>query len=107
MQANDDSAAQPASESPASEAFDLPQWVPEPIAEIWQMIDTYPIVAFLVIIVLSYLAAKVAEAILCRGFKRLAEKTETEFDDKLIELVHQPIFIPLQQSQKHLQRTRR
>lgn len=96
MQANEQHAPQTfestAAEA-ASEGLVLPDWIPEPIVQIWTVIDIYPIVGFLVIIALSWVAAKFAEMIICRGLTRLTEKTETEFDDKVIELVHQPIFL--------------
>ncbi len=71
----------------------LPEWTPESVARVWEAIDTYPFLGFLVIAALSYLAAKITEAVVDRGLRRLAAKTETDFDDQVIGLVHQPIFI--------------
>ena len=71
----------------------LPKWTPESIARAWEVIDAYPVVGFLVVAALSYLAAKVAEAFVDRGLKRLTAKTETDFDARVIALVHRPIFV--------------
>jgi small-conductance mechanosensitive channel len=71
---------------------DLPEWA-EPVAELWRWIESYPLLAFVGVIVLSYLAAKVAEWFLTRGATRLTRHTETEFDDRLIALLHRPIFV--------------
>jgi len=71
---------------------ELPGWA-EPAAEVWRWVESYPLLAFAGIVVLSYLAAKVAEWLLTRGATRLTRKTETEFDDRLIELLHRPAFV--------------
>jgi small-conductance mechanosensitive channel len=71
----------------------LPEWTPESVARAWEVIEAYPIVGFLVIVALSYLAAKLAEAIVDRGFRRLTAKTETDFDDRVVAILHRPIFI--------------
>ncbi len=71
----------------------LPEGTPESIVRAWEVIDAYPVVGFLVVAALSYLAAKVAEAIVDRGLRRLTAKTETDLDDQVIGLVHKPIFV--------------
>ena len=76
----------------ASEALEWPAWVPEPVREVWQAIDSQPLLGFVIIVVLGLLLAKAAELIICRGLTRLTAKTETRFDDRLIALLHRPVF---------------
>ena len=56
------------------------------------MIETQPFLGFVVLVALGYVAAKLAEVLICRGMTRLTAKTETELDDRLIELLHRPVF---------------
>ncbi len=79
-------AAQPAGEAP------LPEWMPEPMQDFWLLIESQPLLGFVVIAIAGYVAAKIAETAITRGLSRLTEKTETEFDDKLIALLHRPVF---------------
>ncbi len=67
-------------------------WIPQPVRDFWHLIESQPLLGFAVILVLGYLAAKVAETIITRGLARLTAKTETQFDDKLIALLHRPVF---------------
>ncbi len=73
----------------------VPEWMPEPVAKLWEIVDSFPFVGFLLLLFLSYVAAKVIELIVCRGLRRLAEKTETDLDDRAIDLVHRPVFIAI------------
>ncbi len=76
----------------SSEALVLPAWIPQPVQTTWHLIDSQPLLGFVVIVTLGLITAKVAEAIITRGLVRLTEKTETELDDKLIALLHKPVF---------------
>ncbi len=77
----------------ATNGLELPVWVPEPIQKLWQLIDSQPLVGFAVIVVLGFIAAKVAQAVIARGLTRLTAKTATRLDDQLITLVHRPVFV--------------
>jgi small-conductance mechanosensitive channel len=88
-----DTASQAAVQEPVAEALKLPEWVPEPIVEFWDLLDSYPLIGFGILILVSFLAAKLAQAIVRRGITRLTRKTKTEFDDKVVALLHRPVFI--------------
>ncbi len=79
--------------APPAAPLEIPAWVPEPAEAMWRMIETQPLVAFAVLLAVGYAAAKLAEVVICRGVTRLTRKTDTQFDDKLIELVHRPVFL--------------
>ena len=72
--------------------LELPAWVPGPAQSLWHLIDRQPWLGFLVIVALGLIAAKVAQMIIARGLARLTAKTATQFDDRLIELLHRPVF---------------
>ena len=63
----------------------LPAWVPE-----WLR---YPAILALIVVALSVVLAKLVELLLCGVLGRLARRTQTEFDEKLIDALHRPIFI--------------
>ena len=52
-----------------------------------------PPIHALIVAALSVLVAKVVEVLLCGVLHRLARRTTTEFDEKLIEALHRPIFV--------------
>ncbi len=72
--------------------LELPAGTPEPVQKLWALIDSQPLLGFVVIVILGLIAAKICQAIITRGLMRLTAKTETELDDKLIELLHRPVF---------------
>ncbi len=45
------------------------------------------------IFLLSIIAAKTGDFIICRVIGRLVRRTETELDDKIISILHRPLFI--------------
>ena len=63
----------------------LLSWVPEGLR--------HPAILALIVAVASVALAKVVELLLCGVLLRLAQRTRTEFDGKLIEALHRPIFV--------------
>ena len=59
----------------------MPEWLRNP-----------PIVA-LIIAAASVALAKLIELFLCGALGRLARRTQTDFDEKLIDVLHRPIFV--------------
>tara|TARA_B100001765_G_scaffold73953_1_gene44935 strand:- start:65 stop:1249 length:1185 start_codon:yes stop_codon:yes gene_type:complete len=62
-----------------------------PIMKIWAGLPG--LVQALVLVVLSIVCAKFADWILSSYVSRLVGKTETTIDDKLVELMHRPVFL--------------
>ena len=52
----------------------------------------YPPVLALLVLVGAALSARLVDVVLCRVLKRVARRTQTELDDRLIDLLHRPIF---------------
>ena len=51
-----------------------------------------PIILSVLIILGAVIAAKITDMIFTRIFKRIVNKTQTNFDDRILELLHRPIF---------------
>jgi len=60
-------------------------WVPERLRQ--------PVVLALIIVAAAVALAKLVELLLCGVLARLARRTKTDFDEKLIETLHRPIFV--------------
>ena len=63
----------------------LLSWVPEGLR--------HPAILALIVAVASVALAKLVELLLCGVLLRLARRTRTEVDEKLIEALHRPIFV--------------
>ena len=75
------------------EVFEMPDWMPAPVTEAWELLVANPTLGFITLVVLSLVGAKFSEWILTRGLARLASKTTTDLDDKIIEVSRRPIFL--------------
>ena len=71
----------------------LPVWVPEPAQKLMHWIDSQPLGGFVVILALGLIAALLVRVVIARGLTRLAAKTATQLDDRLIALLHRPVFV--------------
>jgi len=87
----------PPAETPNADAVsglpELPEWVPAQISEGWAYLGEHPFLGALILLMAGFIAAKIAQFVITRGVARMARKTETEFDDKVIELLHRPVFL--------------
>ena len=73
----------------------FPDWVSPRVVEGWEMIETYPLLAAGLIVVGSFVFAKLSEILICRVVAQLTRRTKTDVDDQFIELVRRPIFITI------------
>ena len=76
-----------------AEEFALPEWTPEPLRELWELVSQYAIVGFLILAVLSWIAGKLAVFVIGRTLLRLTRQTKTEVDDQIAARLQRPIFI--------------
>ena len=51
-----------------------------------------PVIKAVIIFVLYILLAKIADILTDKVFRRLAKFTKSEFDDRMIDLIHRPVF---------------
>lgn len=66
------------------------------VSEVWERaqtaLESYPIWAAAVIVVVFAVLAKLVDRFLSGTARKLAERSKTDFDDKLVDLLHRPIF---------------
>ena len=67
-------------------------WVPESILPLWLAIDQYPILGGLVIAGIFFLAAFFIRSVVLRVLEKMAKKSGSHFDDKIIEELRKPVF---------------
>ena len=67
------------------------------MSEVWSDIvaffEEFPLLEGLAIVLLSAVAAKLVDGLLTGSLKRLVARSETDFDDRLVALLHRPIFL--------------
>ncbi len=63
------------------------------VLEEWMTwIRDHPPVLALLVLIGAALSARLVDIVLCRVLKRLARRTRTQLDDRVIDLLHRPIF---------------
>jgi len=67
-------------------------YLPEILRPAWELMQNYPFVLGLLIILFGFLLGKALQWAVFRGLSRLTAKTETKFDDQLITLLAAPIL---------------
>jgi len=68
-------------------------WVPEVLQPAIEVLANYPLLLVLVLAGAGYIAGKILQMVLTRGLARLASRTETDFDDHLIEFAQRPVLM--------------
>lgn len=76
-----------------SPTLEWPPWVPSAIPEGWELVRAFPLLGALALAVAFLALAKLVEFFLVRGVKRLTARTETEVDDRLVDLGRRPVFL--------------
>jgi MscS family membrane protein len=67
-------------------------YLPEILRPAWELMQNYPFVLGLLIVLFGFLLGKALQWLVVRGLSRLTAKTETRFDDRLITLLAAPIM---------------
>jgi small-conductance mechanosensitive channel len=67
-------------------------YVPEFLQPAFELFQQYPLALGLLIIVLGYLLGKALQWLITKSMQRLAAKTKTDFDDRLIHLLLAPVL---------------
>ena len=62
------------------------------LQENYEVALSNPIILSVLIILGAVIAAKITDMIFTRIFKRIVNRTQTNFDDRILELLHRPIF---------------
>jgi len=85
---------EPAAHVPEALTLDvrIGDYVPEFLQPAFELFQQYPLALGLLIIVLGYLLGKALQWLITKSVQRLAAKTKTDFDDRLIHLLLAPVL---------------
>jgi len=85
---------EPAAHAPQALTLDvrIGDYVPEFFQPAFELFQQYPLALGLLIIVLGYLLGKALQWLITKSVQRLAAKTKTDFDDRLIHLLLAPVL---------------
>lgn len=72
--------------------LNLKEYLPEAIYPAWEFLQNFPIALALIIIIIGYLLGKTLQLFTGRSLKRLAKRTKSDLDDKLIRILASPIL---------------
>ncbi|MEE8340196.1 MAG: mechanosensitive ion channel family protein [Xanthomonadales bacterium] len=67
-------------------------YLPDFLQPAWELFQQFPLALGLLIIILGYLLGKALQWLVTKSLQRLAAKTATDFDDRLIHLLSAPIL---------------
>jgi MscS family membrane protein len=67
------------------------EYLPDFLQPAWELFQSYPITLAVIIVIAGYLLGKGLQALTGRSLRRLASRTSTELDDKLIQILTSPI----------------
>lgn len=79
-------------EAAVTAKWQMPDWMPQPVVDAWNLVGDYPILGFFLIVVVSYVVARLVVFLIGRSLQRLAAQTKTDLDDKIAALIQRPIF---------------
>ena len=83
----------PAESGDAIDWTRLPEWVPEPLREAWQLVISHPLLGAAAVILVSLVLAKVVDLFVTQVLKRLTARTRSDVDDQLLAKMHRPVFL--------------
>lgn len=69
------------------------QWVPDWAQPLWKLLEAYPYLGSLVLVVVGLVVARLVVSVMSSFFSQLSRRTKTQFDDKLFDLVRRPVFL--------------
>ena len=72
---------------------DVPEWVPEQAVFVWEQLRAYPILGSALIIIVSFAVGRVLASFVVRALERVAKRTRTELDDKILPALRRPLFL--------------
>ena len=77
----------------AEPILSLPDWMPGFVVDAWRILNEWPPVAALVIVILGYIFSRVVVGLVLKTVARLAKRTQSDVDDRLAELFRRPVFL--------------
>jgi len=71
--------------------FNPEEYLPDFLRPAWDFSQNFPLLFAFVIVIIGYLVGKALQALTRRSLRRLAARTSTDLDDKLIQILASPI----------------
>ena len=68
------------------------EYLPDFLRPVWELLQQYPLMLGLLIVVFGYLFGKVLQWLVTKSLQRITAKTSTDLDDRLIQLLTAPIM---------------
>ncbi|MEM7610743.1 MAG: mechanosensitive ion channel family protein [Pseudomonadota bacterium] len=69
------------------------EFLPEALRPYWSVLNEYPIIAAVIIIVIGFIAATILVSIMKRTVTQLTKRTKTDIDDQLLGILSRPAFL--------------
>ncbi len=76
----------------AEQMPDVADWMPDALVPYWTMLSDYPIIGSILLVLVFYIAAFAFRGLVAGSLGRLAARSSTDLDNKIIELLKRPIF---------------
>ncbi|WP_223787426.1 mechanosensitive ion channel family protein [Marinicella meishanensis] len=73
----------------------LSAYLPDSWQPYWEQIQSIPLLAFVVVVVLGYVVAKIGVAIFSKSLTQITKRTKSDVDDQLIETLRRPFFLTI------------
>lgn len=85
---------EPAAQAPEALTLDVRvvDYLPEFMQPAWELFEQYPLILGLLIVIFGYLLGKALQWLVAKSLQRLAARTKTDFDDRLIHLLLAPVL---------------
>ncbi|MFK7912464.1 MAG: mechanosensitive ion channel family protein [Pseudomonadales bacterium] len=88
-----ETAAEPIFETPLAEQMpDVANWMPEALVPYWETLNAYPAIGGVIVAALFYIFALTFRGVMSSSLGRLAGRSKTDIDDRIIALLRKPIF---------------
>ena len=91
MQENE--AVETAAEPVLRPDLDMSQYIPDDLQPVWEFFTPYPGLLTLMLIMAAYVFGKLLKLVVSRVMMKVASKTSTDADDRLIEYVTSPLVL--------------
>ena len=73
--------------------LDMSQYIPEILKPVWEFFAPYPGVLTLLLVAVAYILGRIIKYVVYRSLMKVAERTETDADNLLIEYLTRPIVL--------------
>jgi len=73
----------------------LTDFLPESWQPYWETVQSFPFLAFVLLVLLGYVVAKVALMVFTKSLTQITKRTKSDVDDQLISAIRKPFFLTI------------